>query len=386
MNYGNSPDDSLELSRNKPFRPSKLAVLFECPWQYLLSTEHPKTSMLGLNPIGVLGSSMHKIIEKNAGEHHFKGLEVQQLIQEEFKKQITKLPNNFLKWTFQKYGMNGVINPARLLSAAQLAFKSIRSSPQKTNILQYFPSNSEESKSNFIRESKFFSLDLDLEGWPDLVYKNENSVHVVDYKLSLSRSEDGSPKESYILQAAAYGLLAKELNRNSDVILELTSPSDNWARSLDKVLENKVKETLTSASTILPKGKSFQILQLARLGNHCTKCNFRPSCSAYTNNLLSISSDQGDSISKNDVVGNIISINQIKNTIRIELETNLLNRKVTIEGLVPEIHSNLKIGDFLFGYELSTSEIKGRGTYVANFHILNSATPHSSAFSSFIKT
>ena len=75
-----------KIARSKPFRPSKLAVLNDCPWQYLLSTEQNSFPVLEANPLGVLGSAMHKIIEKYAGQHSLKGLEVQQMIADEFEK------------------------------------------------------------------------------------------------------------------------------------------------------------------------------------------------------------------------------------------------------------------------------------------------------------
>lgn len=375
-----------KIGRSKPIRPSKLSVLSVCPWQYLLSTEQNCSPVLEVNPIGVLGSAMHKIIEKYAGQHTLKGLEVQQMIANEFEKKISLQPDNLLKRTFIRLGVNGVINPQRLLSASRLAFKSIRTAPQKKLGIELSFQNFETHSSDFIRERKLSSTELELEGWPDLVYKNENAIHVVDYKLSLRKNEDGKPKESYILQAAAYGLLAKECYKNSNVVLELISPTDKWVSPLDSELEIYVRTKLKQASNALPFGEVFDASQIARTGLHCVECSYRPGCMAYNANFLEGQQKSSETICSNDVFGQILAIKEADGFLSLEVESTFEKRKVVVEGVLKYSNSNPSIGSNFVGYGLGTTEIKGRGKYVANFHIFNPTNPTNSAFSSYAKT
>jgi CRISPR/Cas system-associated exonuclease Cas4 (RecB family) len=386
MSTSNSLEINSKIARLKPIRPSKLSVLFDCPWQYLLSTERNISPVLEKNPIGVLGSAMHKIIENYAGQHSLKGLEVQKLIANEFEKKISLEPNNLLKRTFDRLGIDGVINPKRLLSATQLAYKSIIASPKKNFSAVNFDYKFDAQSNDFLRENRLSSSDLDLEGWPDLVYKKDSIIYVVDYKLGLRRNADGKPKESYIFQAAAYGLLAKERFNNGNIILELISPSEKWTTPLDNDLEAHVRQLISQASRTLPIGELFDATQVAQPGMHCGDCSFRPGCPSYNNNFLAIQLNQSVETCSNDVCGKISSIQELNGLIRLEIESNFENRKFVVEGLDSYDKSALSPNSNFIGYGLGSTEIKGRGTYVSNFHIFNVVSPSNSAFSSYVKT
>ena len=375
---------NIKIGRSKPFRPSKISTLFDCPWHYLLSTEQSKLPTLESNPLGLLGSAMHKIIEDNAGQHSLKGLEVQNLIVSEFEKKVSSQPDNLLKWAYERLGITGVISQQRLLNASQLAFKSIRSSPPKKISNEFSNINFDSKLNNFVRERKFYSPKLGLEGWPDLVYTNENLIHVVDYKLSLRRNEEGKPKEAYIVQAAAYGLLAKETYKNSNVILELISPSDKWIKHLDADLENQVKDLLIHANQILPIGEKFDAQEIARPGMHCEQCSYRPACLTYNDSLIKDNIKSSESICTHDVYGKITAIEESNNLFRLEIKSNVESRKIIVDGFVsknnlkPLVHANF------LGYELGSAEVKGRGSYISNFHLFNPANSINSAFSSYV--
>ena len=379
-----SDNSLLTLSRTRPISPSKIALISVCPWQFLLSTEAPKSPKIPHSPRAILGSAMHKTIELNAGLK-LTGLEVKRLIEEEFGRRVLALPNGLVRWVYIRDGTYGLLPNSIVMAASQLAYKSIQNSQIS------FTSGTEsmleggDAHGQLGRERKFGSTVLDMEGWPDLVYRKGNAVHIVDFKLGLSRDEHGSPKQDYILQIASYGVMAKRASGLTQVVLELRSPSDEWVHDLDGHLEASVVNAAQRAQQLLPRGKVFDSTALTRLGPHCQSCSHRPSCRAYSSCLLSGEGSKTGALSPFDITGKVTSVTQVSGLSRIVLAAIPDQRRVIVNGLIDGVVvSGLSEGCKFTAYALASSEIKGKGNYIANFNAWSQSNPRRSAFDAFI--
>ena len=66
----------------------------------------------------------------------------------------------------------------------------------------------------------------------------------------------------------------------------------------------------------------------------------------------------------------------------ILLSANPDARRVLISGIpVSVIGGKLKQGDDLIALSLRTPEVRGKGNYIANFHLIDCINPRQSAFS-----
>jgi hypothetical protein len=360
-------------------------MLSNCPWQYLLSTEQVDVPQLPWAPKALLGSAVHKVIEVNASQRGLTGLDVRRLVQEEFGRRAMELPAGLMPWVYAREGINGVLAPAVVLTAAQLAFKNIGSVPVPAGPGAASLLVETNAQGQLGRERKFASTDLDMEGWPDLVYRRGDTVHVVDFKLGLGRDSTGQPKHDYILQVAAYGLMAQQACGGGKVVLELRSSIDDWVHALDGQLEAAVREAASQARAVIPKGAAFSASELTRLGHHCNGCSFRPGCPAYRGCLESGDESATGALSPFDGMGTIVTATRSGESWRVVIDALPNGRRVTIDGILESLTpEGLASGVKLDGYALATSEVKGRGTYIANFHLWSPASPRNSAFTSFI--
>ncbi len=379
------PADTCLLVRNRPIRPSKLGLLGDCPWQFLLSTEQSAVSRLPQGPMAILGSAMHQVIEVHAGHKGLAGLEVRRLVQENFGRRAMAMQGGLLRWVYAYYGINGVLPPSTVMAAAQLAFKNVGYSSATASSAAAGGFSGTNACGQLGRERKFASEDLDMEGRPDLVYRKGEALHVVDFKLGLGRDATGKPNRGYILQIAAYGLIVKQAYGAGKVVLELRGPGDEWVQVLDAPLEAAVHEAAKQAKMLLPRGKAFSASSLVRLGNHCQACSYRPGCLAYLRCLESSDEAMTDAMSPFDVSGTVASAMRSGESWRVIVEALPDGRRVVVDGIVEALAPiGLAQGAHFQGYALGTNEIKGRGNYIANLHWWSLASPRNSAFTALI--
>lgn len=373
------------LARTRPVSPSKLGLLRDCPLLFLLSTEHWAAPQLPHGPRALLGSTMHKIIEVHAGQQGLAGLEVLRLVREDFGRRVRALQEGLLQWVYARDGINGVLPPAMVVAAAQLAFKNIRKAPASVGFPGTGSLTGASAHGQLCRERKWTSVELDMEGRPDLVYRRGDAVHVVDFKLGLGRDATGQPNRGYILQIAAYGLIVKQAYGAGKVVLELRSPLDEWVQVLDDPLEAAVHDAASLAKVVLPRGKAFPISSLARLGTHCQACSYRPGCPAYLRCLESGDESMTGAMSPFDVLGTVASAMRSGESWRVTVEALPDGRRVVVDGIVESLAPiGLAQGVQFQGYALGTNEVKGRGNYIANFHAWSPASPRNSAFTALI--
>jgi len=329
---------------------------------------------------------MHKAIELNAG-HQLTGLEIKRLIEDEFGRRVSKLPVGLVRWVYDRDGTYGLLPTSIIMGASQLAYKSIQSSqvsfgPGTESILV-----GGDAHGQLGRERRFGSSALDMEGWPDLVYRKGNAIHIVDFKLGLSRDEHGKPKQDYVLQIASYGLMAKRASGITQVVLELRSPSDEWVHDLDAHLEAAVITAAQKAQEVLPRGKVFASAALTRLGPHCQRCSYRPACRAYSDCLSAGDDSNTGALSPFDLTGKVTSVTQVAGASRIAVDALPDERRVVVNGLIDGVVvSGMSEGCRFTAYGLATSEIKGRGNYIANFNAWSQGNPRRSAFDAYITT
>lgn len=377
--------DETLLVRTRPITPSKLNLLSDCRWQFLLSTEQSGVTRLPQGPMALLGSAMHKVIEVHAGRKGLTGLEVHRLVQEDFGRLAMSLQSGLLRWVFSRDGINGVVPPAAVAAAAQLAFKNVRGSLGTASYARVGGLSRTNVGSQLGRERNFASEALDMSGKPDLVYRKGGVLHVVDFKLGLGRDATGQPNRGYILQVAAYGLIIKQAYGADKVVLELRSPVDVWVQVLDTDLEAAVHQAADMAKELLPKGTAFTASSLARLGTHCQTCSYRPGCPLYRSCLDSGDKAMTGATSPFDVIGTVVSATRSGESLRVIVEAKPYGRRVVIDGVVEALSPReLSHGVQIQGYALATNELKGRGDYIANFHVWSPAYPRNSAFTALI--
>ncbi len=319
---------------------------------------------------------MHKVIELHSTEKRPSGLELVRLVRENLEQIITASPQGLLRWIHHRHGIAGVLPAALITAAARLAYKSL--SPGAAQ-------NERVSRRTW-REERFSSEELGMDGWPDLVQQNGDSLHVIDYKLGLGRGQDGAPNPDYVLQIAAYGLIAKHATRLSSVTLELRAPDDVWFGKLNRELEEEVQQIASELNTLLPRGKKLDLQQLSRLGQHCQKCSVRASCPAYARQILAGEDDSAGVLSPLDIAGAVTSVTFDGEAHTISLVTKRQGRRATVSGVVEAVvPQTILAGDELNFFSLETSEIRGRGRYISNFHVWNRTSPVNSAFTCLIR-
>ena len=122
--------------------------------------------------------------------------------------------NPLIRFAFQQSGLSALFSAEQLASACHFIRKVLARRPEAATATfgQAAVLAKPVRPSMFGAERKLASHALDMEGWADLLYKgSDGSVHVVDFKTGNVLEGDGQPKPSYLLQVAAYGVLAKEM-------------------------------------------------------------------------------------------------------------------------------------------------------------------------------
>lgn len=367
------------LKRTQPFRPSKIGLFSDCPLRYIFETERPEPGGLLPGPQVYLGIAFHNAIEYFWGQTAVKGTSVRDWIRSEFGRRLIAEDRGLCQWLYERDGIDALIAPSLVSDAARLA-------QQQVALSEYLSpkggmSYTEKGQAIFGVERRMFSEKFDLAGRTDLVEMDGDRVCVVDFKLGLSLDESGEPKHEYLLQLAAYALIVKEVLGDVGVSLELRSPKKTFRREFDQMLKTKILDTLKDMQRMLPREILLDQAALARKGAHCLSCGYRPICSNYQTRLLNSQAIDADFVSPLDVSGTVISVTLDGDLASVLLKAEPDLRRVNIAGIPREmIVDGLKPGDDWTAFSLGTPEVRGKGNYIANFHLLDLVNPRQSAF------
>jgi len=371
-----STESIRSLSRSSPASPSKLGLFLECPLQFLLGADRALSCSLPPHPLALLGSAAHKVIEQATFRSRPSGIEVVNLVKQQLETLINNAPDCLLKWIHGRDGIAGVLPESQITSAARLVYQSLPTEGRSAESIDH----------RVWREECFSSTELDMAGWPDYVQQKGDSIHVVDYKLGLGRDNEGEPNPKYILQLAAYGLLAKNSTGVKKVTLELRAPADMWLGNLTEELEEEVQQVSNQLKKTIPRNKPLDPLQLSNPGEHCKKCNVRSSCPAYLQRLEEWADITDEVLSPKDFAGMVLSVSQEGEALKLVCASKQSDTKLTITGVVSTLYSrSLNVGEKVKLFSLETTEILGRARYISNFHVWNSRNGKNSAFTFQIK-
>ena len=369
-----------ELKRTQPLRPSKIGLFSVCPLRYIFETERPEPGGLLPGPQVYLGIAFHNAIENFWGQSLVKGTNVREWIRSEFGKKLTAEDRGLCQWLYNREGIDALISPSLVSDASRLAQQQVSLSSYVS--LRGGVPHAENGNGILGVERRVASEKLDLAGRTDLIEMDGDSVCVVDFKLGLSLDESGEPKHEYLLQLAAYALIVKEVLGDVSVSLELRSPKKTFRREFDLTQESKILDTLKTMRATLPREKSLDQAILAREGEHCLACGYRPMCSNYQNRLRQSRSIDVDFVSPLDISGEVISLTSEGELASVLLKAEPDFRRVYITGIPLEmINDGVKPGDQWAVYSLATPEVRGKGNYIANFHLIDLVNSRQSAFS-----
>lgn len=374
------------MRRTQPLRPSKIGLFLSCPLRYLFETERSAYLSLPPGPQVYLGIAFHGAIEHFWGQPSIKGLEIREWIRTEFGKKITEADRNLCQWLYVREGIDGVIAPSIVNDASRLAHQQVAASKSGSKRV-VSPNAKEISQSIFGIERRLTSETLDLAGRADLIEMDGECVCVVDFKLGLHLTVLGEPSPEYLLQLASYALIVREQLGDVSVSLELRSPKRTSRHAFDHSLESSVLETIQVMRAKLPRDTVLDTAAIAQSGEHCLSCGHRHLCTNYQNRLKATSCAGTEFVSPNDVRGTVISVSEERGIFSVILQANPDSRRVSISGIPAELlDGQLKVGDVLAAFSLATPEVRGKGNYIANFHIWDQTNPRQSAFNCKIFT
>jgi CRISPR/Cas system-associated exonuclease Cas4 (RecB family) len=369
------------LRRSQPSRPSKFGVFQLCPLRYLFETERPVVNLqLPPPPITFLGTAFHAVIQNQAGVSGIGGHAVRELIKAELRRLVTERAGWLAKWVYETSGAEGLIPSSLIDDVTQFTFRQLAASASGRLRSSEDKRAQGPSTSPFGREKWLASSKLDLAGRADLIKLKSAAIHIVDFKLGLS-SPDARPSPHHLLQLAAYGILAKELSGIRSVVLELRSPRAQWTQELDTALESSAHALMAEIQSVLPRNQDLEPKLLARTGAHCGSCAYRPSCSAYRHGM--VSDHVADKfVVPTDLTGSVHTVTDAGALTHLRLQAQPDGRYVTLAN-VPKamLATELAKGTVLSAFGLKTAEVRGRGKFVANFHVFDPFLHRNSAFS-----
>ncbi|MFK8259033.1 PD-(D/E)XK nuclease family protein [Erwinia sp. AnSW2-5] len=382
--------NSIELARTRPALPSKLGVFMACPARYLLESEPHTIQQVPVHPRTVLGSAVHRLAYILQKDKEIKSASVIELLEKSF---ISELDNNrrsglITQWALQHHGVAGLISRHTLLEQVRYAISLTVPVAERENFL----SDSPKKRQSYIpvgREQLLTSFQFNMSGRADLIYQiDSRTLRVVDYKTGKVTDDLNQPKDHYLLQIAAYGMMLKELAPDIDIELELTGISDRWIGGLDFNLNNRVAHILSSMDNTLPLNEPMHISALAQTGQHCITCISRCSCPVYQKKLELYLQRRLFDLNNfgYDMVGRLISVEEENEliTLRVKLDNGFAIKIFRIPTrFFPE--SERVIGRYLSIYGANRLGESVAGRFHRNFYVIDTQDPKRSAFQFFLQ-
>lgn len=382
--------NALALARTRPALPSKLGVFMACPARYLLESEPHTIQQVPLHPRTILGSAVHRLA--NTLQKDKDGTPASTIEQLE-KSFISALGNTrraglVTQWALQHHGVAGLITRQTLLEQVRYAKSLTVPVAEREKYLFGSP----EKRQNRIpvgREQLLTSSRFNMSGRADLIYQTDSrTLRVVDYKTGKVTDDLNQPKDHYLLQIAAYGMILKELAPDIDIELELAGISDRWMGVLDFNLNKRVTHILASLEKTLPLNESLYSSTLAQTGKHCITCISRCSCPIYQEKLQRhLQQHQFDLTHFSyDVIGKLISVEEDDEliTLRVKLDNGFAIKIFRIPTqLFPE--PERIIGRYLSIYGANRLGESVAGKFPRNFYVIDTQDPKRSAFQFYLQ-
>lgn len=377
--------NALALARTRPALPSKLGVFMACPARYLLESEPHTMQQVPLHPRTILGSAVHRLANTLQKDKDGTSASAIEQLEKSF---ISALSNTrraglITQWALQHHGVAGIITRQTLLEQVRYA-KSLTVPVAERE--KYLSDSLEKRQSRIPigREQLLISSRFNMSGRADLIYQTDSGqLRVVDFKTGKVVDELNQPKDHYLLQIAAYGMIMKELVPDIDVELELAGISDRWMGVLDFNLNKRVTHILSSLDNTLPLNEPLYTSTLAQTGKHCITCISRCSCPIYQEKLQRHSQQhQFDSTHFGyDVIGSLISVEESDEliTLRVKLDNGFAIKIFRIPTqLFPD--SERIVGRYLSIYGANRLGESVGGKFPRNFYVIDTQDPKRSAF------
>lgn len=280
-------DKSLYVERTKPANPSKLGIFLACRLRYVFETERPASTVVGEHPSALLGTAVHHaatLLQRSMPNESAASLVVlEQCIGRLLAQPIRS--RQLLEWMLRQYGKNALFPRAQFLSQAGFAWTLAQRQPRPRakgntsprNLVGHIPIG---------LERRLASVSLDMAGRADEIYWAAfGHIRIVDFKTGAIRDRAGNPKQDYVLQLAAYGLAVREIDQSVEISLELLGKGDNWIGPLNPSIAQAALQLLAELNRALPRGNAIPASSLACIGEHCSPCAYRPSCTPYRQHL-----------------------------------------------------------------------------------------------------
>lgn len=379
------------LSRQRPASPSKLAAFRACPLRYLLETESKGEracrSPLGVHPATLLGAAVHEAADAFSGRK-IEGAEAEllKLVESNFGSLLdSRSLGPVGSWIMTRFGASALVSRKRLIEQAAFA----------NTLVARFPIS--KGSAGAVRGSDPVPLGTErwlsgpssrVAGRVDLIYRGRSrGIHIVDFKTGRVTDEDGNPKDEYLLQMAAYGLIVRELDPLASISLELVGRRDGWSGDFDEGLAGVVELALDELERVLPLGVSVSPEDIARVGDHCTQCSFRPLCVQYKASMWERMATRTFDFEAwpLDIVGELLELELTGDlaTIRCRLANGYVAR---ISGIPANLVAgwNCREGLLVEAYALGAMQAARPGSFPCNFSIVDLASPSESAFRAYV--
>jgi len=374
--------------RTKPFSPSKISVINDCPLRYLLETESYPSVNLPSNIYALTGTAIHKIIEANLSNPSISGSDLKKQFIELISKLLARNSGApLISWVFEKYGLSGILSSERTISSVQ-QIKSLlaKYGEEKNNTKADIEFITKLIEPDVLGSEKWLEYkNLELAGKIDFSYiDNEDIIHVIDFKSGKVIDNEGQPKDGYLLQIGVYGLMVEHSTSNSNILLELIGSHTSWSGRLDDSLKMRVRNLVAYAKKILPLNQEIDASSLSKIGEHCSSCSSRFACSEYGQTLKNRFLGQDDCIcSPNDLIGSVSKVTKRDDLVDILVKTN--NEIIcSIIGLPFHLFQEIKIDDLISAYFLGILDIENRCKFPVNFFIFRDDAPRMSSFESLL--
>lgn len=371
------------IARTKALAPSKLWLIGQCQLRYLLETERPDVARISAGPTAALGIAAHNVIADL--DSSVSPEEIKRRICGELQNIVASSNSSLLLFVAAKHGLAGLFSTQQVLDTRLFALRQASIQLQRRRNDGEFrrqPANSRPSQLG--AERWFENSEHDIAGKVDLAYRDKDgAIHVVDFKLGRV-AVDGQPKEEFLMQVAAYGLLVKHGLNADRVVLELIGPSSAWARSFDAGLQGWITDSVRKAADQMPRGEFFDPKRLANLGNHCLSCSYRPSCSAYKASLQRGSTQWSPDQTPYsfDFLGTLDQVQPMGDMARMRFVL-ADGRHASIAGMPAHLWpTSAGPGTKLEAYALGCLDVKGRAIAPTNFYVMRTDNPRLTAFSS----
>lgn len=380
-------ESGARLQRTKPANPSKLGIFLACPLRYLLETERPAIDRVGDHPTAFLGTAVHHAAEVLRRQGHARSPGCVEVLEKCLGRLLSDSNRSglLISWMLSRYGKNCLLSRVQFLSQAGFA-KSLAERFPAARGAASLRTGTRTTSIPIGQERWLASPVLDVAGRADAIYWAGNGqLRIVDFKTGSIRDSDGSPNRTYVMQVAAYGLIARQLDSKAGISIELLGITDRWISSLDASLVRAVEQLLDNFRNALPLGLMVSSADLAQRGEHCSSCSYRPSCQLYCG-FMEHRMAVDHSRSGFDVVGELLDVNNDDEffTMRLRLANGSIIRISRIPGFLLSMIQRSS-GGRVAGFGLRSLEVCRPGAIPQNFSVMDVQHPRNSAFQSYFR-